>query len=69
MSQTMKSAAFGADADSAMIEQIKTLPEPEALLAYAAMSSRLQWLTRQRTSGPRRAALIEHHAFAIANCR
>jgi hypothetical protein len=52
----------------ALLAQVHLLPEAEALRLYARFSPRLQWLARQRTTGPRRAALIEHHALTRAHC-
>jgi hypothetical protein len=53
----------------ALLQQVHVLPEAEALLLYARLSPRLQWLARQRTSGPRRSALIVHHALTRSNAR
>jgi hypothetical protein len=53
----------------ALLRQVHLLPEAEALQLYARLSPRLQWLARQRTSGPRRSALIVHHALTHANAR
>ncbi len=60
------------DADSeadTLIERLRTLPEPDALRCYAGLSARWQWVARQRLTGMRRAALIVHHATAIAGCK
>jgi hypothetical protein len=63
-------AALGAGVEGeALIEQIQTLPEPEALQYYGRLSPRLQWLVRRRATGARRAALIVHHALTTAQCR
>lgn len=51
----------------ALLTQVHGLPEAEALRLYARLSPRLQWLARQRATGPRRAALIVHQA--LARCR
>jgi hypothetical protein len=49
----------------ALIERIHTLPEAEALRCYARLTPRWQWIARQRTTGPRRTALIMHHIASI----
>ncbi len=53
----------------ALLQQVHVLPEAEALQLYARLSPRLQWLARQRTSGPRRSALIVHHALTHSHAR
>ena len=58
----------GSEGD-ALIERIRTLPEPEALRCYAGLSPGLQWIARQRATGPRRTALSVFHAISIANCK
>jgi hypothetical protein len=52
-----------------VIEQVRTLPEPEALRRYTGLPPQLQWLVRRRMTGDRRSALILHHALTIAHCR
>jgi len=53
----------------ALLAQVHVLPEAEALRLYARLSPRLQWLARQRTTGPRRSALIVHHALTRTQMR
>jgi hypothetical protein len=53
----------------ALLAQVYVLPEAEALRLYARLSPRMQWLARQRTCGPRRSALIVHHALTQAHSR
>ena len=53
----------------ALVERLRGLPEAEAVRCYAGLSSRWQWFVRQRLTGLRRAALIAHHATAIAGCK
>ncbi len=63
-------APRGADPESeTLLAEVERLPESEALLLYARLSPRLQWLARQRSSGPRRSALIVHHALQSSHCR
>jgi len=45
----------------ALIEQLRLLPEPEALALYSDLTPKLKWLARQRTTGQRRQAIIAHH--------
>jgi len=45
----------------ALIEQVRMLPEAEALDFYGRLTPRLQWLARQRTTGRRLHAIIAHH--------
>lgn len=52
-----------------LLAEVQSLPEPEALRLYARLSPRLQWLARQRSNGPRRSALIVHHALQSSHCR
>jgi hypothetical protein len=62
-------AALAVTQGETLIAPVYTLPEAEALNYYQRLSPKLQWLARQRASGPRRAVLIVHHAIASAQCR
>jgi hypothetical protein len=53
----------------AFLSPVYLLPEADALQHYARLSPRLQWLARQRATGPRRAILIAHHALATGQIR
>lgn len=45
----------------ALLEQLLSLPENEALALYSSLTPRLKWLARRQTTGQRREAIITHH--------